>query len=104
MARNTNTATVSFDLSKDGNTLTWDFNESAKERFGRGTGMRLNIGTAYFLATKDDRDMLVGFFGKGVVRRGLLVLAKGRNTSEADAKKATALAGSLRSISDAIAA
>lgn len=106
MARNINTAAVSVTTVKDGNKthLTFDFNEKAIERFGKGAGMRLCIGTAYFLATKEDRETLVNFFGKGAVRRGLLVLAKGRNTSEADSGKASVLAATLVTRSAAVAA
>lgn len=99
MAKNTNTATVTFNLSNDGLTLDWDFNAKAQERFGKGTGMRHCIGAAYFLASKDERVMMTDFFGKGVVRRGLLVLAKGRNTVDADREKAANLAATLTTLS-----
>lgn len=90
-----NTAQVTVKVNAD-DTMTMDFNAAAQERFGKGEGLRLNIGTAYFLADKDDRQTLVDFWGRGAVRRGLMVLAKGRHTSESDAKKAADLAESLR--------
>lgn len=91
---NNNTAKVVFTFTAD--EVKWDFNEAAKQRFGKGTGQRHNVGAGYFLASKEDREKFVAFLGQGVVRRGLLVLAKGRHTSEADAMKATALAETLR--------
>lgn len=101
---NNNTAKVTFTYAKDGSEVRWDFNEAAQARFGKGKGLRLNIGTAYLLANKDERETFVSFMGQGAVRRGLLVLAKGRHTSEADAKKAATLAESLRTSTAAVAA
>ncbi len=102
MARKINsTSTVSFTSTEAKNgdkSLTWDFNEAAIERFGKGAGMRLNIGTAFFLASKDDRDMMVEFFGKGVIRRGLLVLGKSSKASETDRNKAKAMAATLATL------
>jgi hypothetical protein len=104
MSNTKNTAKVTLSFSKDGEHLDWGFNEAAQERFGKGEGLRHNIGCGYFLANKDERDALVTFFGKGAVRRGLMVLARGRHTNESDAQKATALAESLRSTKAAAAA
>jgi hypothetical protein len=98
MARNTNTKSAAVVIAVEGDSLSWEFNQAALDRFGKGEGMRTNIGTAYLIGSKADREALVTFFGKGAVRRGLLVLAKGRSTNEADSKAAKDLAESLRTL------
>lgn len=98
MARNTNTKSAAVVITVEGDSLSWEFNQAALDRFGKGEGMRTNIGTAYLIGSKADREALVTFFGKGAVRRGLLVVSKGRNTNEADSKTAKELAESLRTL------
>jgi hypothetical protein len=93
---NNNTAKVTITFSADNSEVSYDFNDAAIKRFGKGAGHRLNLGTVYFLANKEDRARWIECWGRGAVRRGLMVLAKGRNTNEKDAKAALALAESLR--------
>lgn len=102
MAAQKNTAAVVITVA--GENMTFQFNEKAQERFGKGEGLRVNIGTAYFLANKDDRQTLVEFWGRGVVRRGLLVLAKSRYASDADKEKAAKMAEDLRTVGHSHAA
>lgn len=98
MARNTNTKSAAVVITVEGDSLSWEFNQAALDRFGKGEGLRTNIGTGYLIGSKADREALVTFFGKGAVRRGLLVVSKGRNTNEADSKTAKELAESLRTV------
>lgn len=60
-------------------------------------GQRYTLGLAFFLGSKADREALTAFYGKGVIRRGLLVTS--RATSDAGiAKDVAALAESLRTV------
>jgi hypothetical protein len=93
---NINTAAVVITVVKD--SLSFEFNEAAITRFGKGSGLRLNIGTAYLLSNKADREVLVSFFGKGAVRRGLMVLGKSTSANDKDRAAAKVLAESLRTV------
>lgn len=95
MAARKNTASVT--IAQSGDEISIDFNDAALDRFGKGKGWRLTLGTAYLLADQAGREVLANGFGTGAVRRGLLVVAKGRNTQEADRTNAASLAASLRS-------
>jgi hypothetical protein len=58
-------------------------------------GQRYTLGLAYWLGTKADREALVVHYGKGVIRRGLLVTSRA-TSDEAIATKVADLAESLR--------
>jgi hypothetical protein len=109
MASNTNRKSVVITLDKDGD-VDIQFNTSKALGKFRGlkgvdrpwregdAGARFTIGLAYFLADTAGRDMLVAKYGKGALRRGLMVASRGTK-DEAVAAKVTALAESLRKVS-----
>jgi hypothetical protein len=60
-------------------------------------GERYTLGLAYFLGNKADREALANDYGKGRIRRGLMVASRATK-DEAIAKSITVLAESLRTI------
>lgn len=60
-------------------------------------GQRYTLGLAYLLGSKADREALTAFYGKGVIRRGVMVASRA-TSDEAVAKEAVTLAESLRTV------